>query len=73
MSLATAINIAFSGPGQIIGVWIYRPQDKPFYSLGHGVNAGFAALSSVLCFLLSYYYYRLNATQQKVNGRAWIV
>ncbi|KAH7011195.1 MFS transporter [Ilyonectria destructans] len=73
MSLATAINIAFSGPGQIIGVWIYRTQDKPIYSLGHGVNAGFAALSAILCFGLSYYYRRLNATKTpRADGRAWI-
>lgn len=67
MSLATAINIAFSGPGQIIGVWIYRPADSPIYSLGHGVNAAFAAFSAILCFSLSFYYRRLNVK----DGRGW--
>ncbi|BAE55416.1 unnamed protein product [Aspergillus oryzae RIB40] len=38
-SITTALNISFSGPGQIIGVWIYRAQDAPAYRLGHGVNA----------------------------------
>ena len=60
MSLATAINIAFSGPGQISGTWIYRPQDKPLYRLGHGVNAGFGLLAASLTFLLTIYYRRLN-------------
>ncbi|KAL6415637.1 hypothetical protein AUP68_02203 [Ilyonectria robusta] len=73
MSLATAINIAFSGPGQIIGVWIYRPVDKPLYSLGHGVNAGFAALSASLCFGLTLYYRRLNSRGQlRADGLPWI-
>ncbi|RSM06216.1 hypothetical protein CEP52_005851 [Fusarium oligoseptatum] len=73
MSLATAINIAFSGPGQIIGVWIYRPADRPLYTLGHGVNAGFAALSAVLCFGLTFYYRRLNSNGKlRPDGRPWI-
>ncbi|KAH6693889.1 major facilitator superfamily domain-containing protein, partial [Plectosphaerella plurivora] len=72
MSLATALNIAFSGPGQIIGVWIYRPQDRPFYSLGHGVNAGFAVLTTCISFSLSYHYHRMNAAGKTVNGRPWM-
>ncbi|KAM6536030.1 hypothetical protein FALCPG4_005551 [Fusarium falciforme] len=73
LSLATAINVAFSGPGQIIGVWIYRPADKPFYRLGHGVNAGAAALSASICLALTFYYRRLNAKQQlRVDGSKWI-
>jgi hypothetical protein len=27
----TASSLVFTGPGQIIGVWIYRVQDKPLY------------------------------------------
>lgn len=38
-SLVSAFNIAFSGPGQIIGVWIYLGQEAPRYQTGHGVNA----------------------------------
>ncbi|KAI0425425.1 major facilitator superfamily domain-containing protein [Xylaria sp. FL1042] len=48
-SLASGLNIAFTGPGQIIGVWIYRSQDSPAFRLGHGVNAGFLALGSTAC------------------------
>lgn len=32
-SLASDLNIAFTGPGQIIGVWIYKAQDKPLLGL----------------------------------------
>jgi hypothetical protein len=60
-SLSIALNIAFSGPGQIIGVWIYRAQDKPFYKLGHGVNAGAAFLAAGMSLGLSLYYRRLNS------------
>ncbi|KAH8173254.1 major facilitator superfamily protein [Sarocladium implicatum] len=73
MSLAVALNIAFSGPGQIIGVWIYRPQDKPFYSLGHGINGGFSAMSAIIAMFLCYYYSRKNARGEKMNGRSWII
>ncbi|KAI8719984.1 MFS domain-containing protein [Fusarium sp. LHS14.1] len=73
MSLATAFNIAFSGPGQIVGVWIYRPGDKPLYTLGHGVNAGFAAMSAFLCAGLTVYYRRLNSNGKlRPDGRPWI-
>ena len=72
MSIATALNITFSAPGQIIGVWIYRAVDKPFYRLGHGVNAGFAALAAILCFSLTFYYRRLNARGSTINGRPWM-
>lgn len=72
MSIATALNITFSAPGQIIGVWIYRAVDKPFYRLGHGINAGFAAMSAILCFALAFHYRRLNAKGMKIDGRAYM-
>lgn len=59
-SLSIALNIAFSGPGQIMGVWIYRAQDRPFYRLGNSVNAGMAFLAAGLSLGLSLYYRRLN-------------
>lgn len=71
-SVSTALNIAFSGPGQIIGVWIYRAQDKPFYKLGHAVNAGFMFLSAILSFTLMLYYKKQNAKMAGTNERRWI-
>ncbi|KAF5864522.1 hypothetical protein ETB97_007354 [Aspergillus alliaceus] len=38
LSLATALNIAFTGPGQIMGVWIYKSKQAPRYELGHAIN-----------------------------------
>lgn len=71
-SVSTALNIAFSGPGQIIGVWIYRAQDAPFYRLGHAVNAGFMFLSAILSFMLMFYYKKENAKMTGTNERRWI-
>ncbi|OAL42861.1 MFS transporter [Pyrenochaeta sp. DS3sAY3a] len=71
-SLATAINIAFSGPGQIIGIWVYRAQDKPFYRLGHAVNAGVLLLSSILCFVLTVHYRNLNKKLAGTNQRRYV-
>lgn len=73
MSIAVGLNVAFSGPGQIIGVWIYRAQDKPFYRLGHGINGGFSAMSACIALALCYYYHRRNVKGDKVNGRSWII
>ncbi|CAH0051507.1 unnamed protein product [Clonostachys solani] len=73
ISLSIAINIAFSGPGQIIGLWIYRPADRPLYTLGHGVNAGFAAFAALLCFGMSLYYRYLNKQGRlRPDGRPWV-
>ncbi|SPN99724.1 related to permease of the major facilitator superfamily [Cephalotrichum gorgonifer] len=71
-ALATALNVAFSGPGQIIGVWIYRKQDAPVYRLGHGVNAGLSTLAAVLSFGLMFYYRRLNAKMAGTHELRWI-
>ncbi|KAL6694130.1 major facilitator superfamily domain-containing protein [Trichoderma pleuroticola] len=71
-SLATGLNIAFTGPGQIIGVWIYRAQDAPFYRLGHGINAGFLAVGTVLSFSLWWHYTRLNKKLVGTNEPRWV-
>lgn len=66
------MNVAFSGPGQIIGVWIYRSQDAPVYRLGHGVNAGLSMLAAVSSFGLMFYYRRLNSRMAGTNELRWI-
>jgi hypothetical protein len=71
-SLASGLNIAFTGPGQIIGVWIYRAQDKPVYRLGHSVNAGFLVLGPVLSFGLSLHYRRLNRKLKGTDATRWV-
>ncbi|PMD45553.1 MFS general substrate transporter [Hyaloscypha variabilis F] len=71
-SLASGLNIAFTGPGQIIGVWIYRAQDKPLYRLGHGINAGFLALGAILSLGLHLHYRRLNKKLEGTGEARWI-
>ncbi|CAK1361079.1 putative transporter [Cercospora beticola] len=73
MSLVFACNVAFSGPGQIAGVWIYRSQDAPLYRLGHGVNACFTALACSLSFVLYFYYRGLNKKVVRQGyGHRWM-
>ena len=60
-SLASGLNIAFTGPGQIIGVWIYKDQEKPRYQTGHAVNAASLFLGLVLALGLHWVYRRRNA------------
>ena len=71
-SLASGLNIAFTGPGQIIGVWIYRAQDKPFYRLGHAINAGFLAAGAILSFGLFWHYTRLNRKLKGTSELRWV-
>ena len=60
-ALANGLNITFAGPGQIVGVWIYKDTQAPRYQLGHGVNAGAMALSGLISFSLWLFYRRKNA------------
>jgi hypothetical protein len=71
-SLASGLHIAFTGPGQIIGVWIYRAQDKPFYRLGHAVNAGFLLLGALLTLGLWAHYTRLNKKLRGTTEPRWV-
>ncbi|KAE8365933.1 major facilitator superfamily domain-containing protein [Aspergillus caelatus] len=71
-SITTALNISFSGPGQIIGVWIYRAQDAPAYRLGHGVNAGMSFLAASLAFGLTLYYRRQNLKMEGTSQTRWV-
>ncbi|CAK7236778.1 hypothetical protein SCUCBS95973_009726 [Sporothrix curviconia] len=72
-ALATGLNIAVSGPGQIIGVWIYRAQDAPIYRLGHGINAGFVFVAACLSFALMVHYRRRNAKMAGTDELRWQV
>lgn len=60
-SVASGLNIAFTGPGQIIGVWIYQSQQAPQYQTGHAVNAASQFMAMVLALGLWIYYRRENA------------
>ncbi|KAF9888959.1 hypothetical protein FE257_008129 [Aspergillus nanangensis] len=70
-SLASGLNIAFTGPGQIIGVWIYQNDQLPRYQTGHAVNAASQFVAMVLSLGLWFYYRRRNANLGP-NEQQWI-
>jgi MFS family permease len=71
-SLTIALNIAFSGPGQIIGVWIYRAQDAPAYRLSHAVNAVMSAIAAGLTLSLMVHYRRMNKKIKGTGEPLWV-
>ncbi|KIW88700.1 uncharacterized protein Z519_10746 [Cladophialophora bantiana CBS 173.52] len=71
-SLATALNVASSGPGQIIGIWIYRAQDAPLHKLGHGVNAASQLIGASVTLGLYFHYKKLNRKLTGTNATRWI-
>ncbi|CAE6351377.1 unnamed protein product [Rhizoctonia solani] len=48
--LALGLALSFAGPGQIIGVWIYKSNESPRYFTGHMVN--FAILLLGMCIFI---------------------
>ncbi|KAJ5634119.1 hypothetical protein N7528_001961 [Penicillium herquei] len=70
-SIASGLNVAFSGPGQIIGVWIYESQQAPRYQLGHAVNAASQFVGMVLALGLWLHYRKLNSRLRPGETR-WI-
>jgi hypothetical protein len=61
VGLAIAINISFGAPGQIVGVWIYKADEKARgYPTGHWTNAALLFAVAAGCLLLVWYYRMLN-------------
>lgn len=61
IGLAIAINISFGAPGQIVGVWIYKANEKADgYPTGHWTNAGLLFFVAAGCIALVLYYQMLN-------------
>ncbi|KAJ5589830.1 hypothetical protein N7450_003802 [Penicillium hetheringtonii] len=59
--LAIALNISFGAPGQIVGVWIYKSDEKAKgYPTGHWTNAALLFFVAAGCILLRLYYGHLN-------------
>ncbi|KAJ6626004.1 putative MFS transporter [Mycena sp. CBHHK59/15] len=67
--LAIALNISFGAPGQIVGVWIYKADEKAKgYPTGHWTNAALLLFVAAGCLLLGAYYRRLNYLILKQGG-----
>ena len=61
VGLAIAMNISFGAPGQIVGVWIYKADEKTNgYPTGHWTNAGLLLFVAAGCMGLVLYYRVLN-------------
>ncbi|KAJ7732004.1 MFS transporter-like protein [Mycena metata] len=60
--LVIALNVSFTGPGQMVGVWIYKANEATTgYPTGHWTNCALLLFSAVGCFGLTMYYRRLNS------------
>ncbi|QRV78740.1 transport protein [Ceratobasidium sp. AG-Ba] len=60
IGLAIAINVSMGGTGQIIGVWIYKANEKPGYFTGHMTNFAMLLFGSLVVCGLRYYYVTRN-------------
>lgn len=70
--LAVGLALSFAGPGQIIGVWIYKANESPGYFTGHMVN--FAVLCFGMCIFvgLRWLYSRRNKSLPE-GARLWVL
>ncbi|KAJ5102606.1 hypothetical protein N7532_003135 [Penicillium argentinense] len=70
--LAIALNISFGAPGQIVGVWIYKSNEKEKgYPTGHWTNAALLFFVAAGCVLLRLYYGRLNRKGAGITAYAY--
>ncbi|KAF2640761.1 MFS transporter [Massarina eburnea CBS 473.64] len=59
--LAIALNVSFGAPGQIVGVWIYKADEKDQgFPTGHWTNTAMLFMVAVGCVGLRLYYRRMN-------------
>ncbi|TPX15231.1 uncharacterized protein E0L32_004508 [Thyridium curvatum] len=70
VGLAIALNVGLGGaPGQIVGVWIYRPDEAARgYPTGHWVNAALLFMVAAGAVLLRVYYGRRNRAIRLETG-----
>ena len=64
--LAVALNLMFGGgPGLLLGVWIYKPQDaKGGYKMGNWLNGSFMLAIMVICGGLRLWYGSVNKSKE---------
>lgn len=67
--LAIALNISWGAPGQIVGVWIYKADEKERgYPTGHWTNFGMLVMVAVGCVGLRVYYRGRNRGIRERGG-----
>lgn len=73
VGLAIAINVSFGAPGQIVGVWIYKANEKARgYPTGHWTNAALLFFVAAGCLTLRVYYRWRNARFSQGRGDGMI-
>lgn len=70
--LAIAMSVSFGGPGQIIGVWIYKADEAPGYPTGHFTNFAVLTFGTVVAAILRIMYIRRNARLPE-GARKWVL
>ncbi|KAL1590497.1 hypothetical protein WHR41_00783 [Cladosporium halotolerans] len=69
VGLAIAMNISFGAPGQIVGVWIYKAEEKADgYPTGHWTNCALLFFVAVGCVGLLVYYRVSNGRLRRTGG-----
>ncbi|KAI4657037.1 uncharacterized protein J4E79_007652 [Alternaria viburni] len=69
--LAIALNVSWGAPGQIVGVWIYKANEKERgYPTGHWTNFGMLVMVAVGCVGLRFYYQWRNKRLQRLGPDA---
>ncbi|KAF8521890.1 hypothetical protein BU17DRAFT_64620 [Hysterangium stoloniferum] len=61
-----------AGPGQIIGVWIYKADEVPGYKTDHLTNFGILLFDTVVVLILRIVYVRRNS-QLHEHARKWVL
>ncbi|KAH7336757.1 MFS transporter [Rhizoctonia solani] len=70
--LALGLALSFAGPGQIIGVWIYKANESPGYFTGHMVNFAILLLGTCIFMGLRTLYLRRNRKLPE-GSRLWVL
>ncbi|RMY83921.1 hypothetical protein D0862_11563 [Hortaea werneckii] len=69
VGLAIAMNISFGAPGQIVGVWIYKANEKEEgYPTGHWTNAALLFFVAAGCGGLMFFYKACNRKIRAEGG-----
>lgn len=64
-SVGSAIIVSVGNVGGIISSFIYPSTDKPLYTKGHAICAGYCALTVFLAFVMNRYYTRQNRLKEE--------
>jgi MFS family permease len=72
--LAIALNVSWGAPGQILGVWIYKADEKAKgYPTGHWVNFGMLVMVALGCIGLRFYYQWRNKRMHRSGPDTTVV